>query len=101
MVDAIATAVRAEGVDVVANVSDEVTVFVAHALQEHGVRIVRPRHEQNAVLIADGYARASGGVGVCAVGAGPAIAQTGTALVTAQKKRSQVIVLLGQLVHRL
>jgi thiamine pyrophosphate-dependent acetolactate synthase large subunit-like protein len=73
-----------------------VTILISQALREQGIRIVRPRHEHNGVLIADGYARTSGDVGVCVVGPGPAIAQTGNALVTAQRKRSPVLVLLGQ-----
>ena len=96
LADAIAKAVVREGVEVAFNLPDEVTVFVAQALHEQGVRIVRPRHEQNAVLMADGYARASNGVGLCLLGAGPALAQTGTALLTAERRRSQLLVLLGQ-----
>lgn len=94
--DAIAAAVAAEGVRLAVNVPDEVTIVIAQALRERDIRVVRPRHEHNGVLIADGYARVSGDVGVCIVGPGPAIAQTGNALVTAQRKRSPVLVLLGQ-----
>jgi acetolactate synthase I/II/III large subunit len=96
-VDAIAAAIRAEGITVAFNVPDEVTVLVAHALQNAKIRVVRPRHEQNAVAMADGYARASGDVGLCVVGPGPALAQTGTGLVTAARCRSQVLVLLGEI----
>ncbi|HEX5406593.1 MAG TPA: thiamine pyrophosphate-binding protein, partial [Pseudonocardiaceae bacterium] len=94
--DAVAEAVAAEGVTLAVNVPDEVTILISQALRERGIRIVRPRHEHNGVLIADGYARTAGDVGVCVVGPGPAIAQTGNALVTAQRKRSPVLVLLGQ-----
>jgi thiamine pyrophosphate-dependent acetolactate synthase large subunit-like protein len=93
---AIAAAVAAEGVDHVFHAPDEVSVFVAQALHENGIRIVRPRHEQNAILMADGYARATERVGVALVGDGPAIAQTGTGLVTALRRRSPVLVLMGQ-----
>jgi acetolactate synthase I/II/III large subunit len=101
VVDAIANAIAIEGLDVAFIVPDEVTVHLAQALQEQGVlRIVRPRHEQNAVLMADGHARATGKPAVCAVGAGPALAQTGTGLVTAQRKGSPVLVLVGGIPYR-
>jgi acetolactate synthase I/II/III large subunit len=93
--DALASAMVAEGVSTAATVPDETTVFLAQALAEKGVRVIRPRHEQSAVLIADGYARASGEVGVCVIGSGPAIAQTGTAIVTAQRKRSPVLLFVA------
>ncbi len=94
-VDAIADAVVAHGVALAVNLPDELTIFLSDALQSRGVRIVRPRHEQNGVLIADGYGRAGDGVGLCIVGAGPAIGQCGTALVTAVKHRSNLLVPLG------
>jgi acetolactate synthase-1/2/3 large subunit len=96
VLDALADAFVAEGVTVAANLPDDVTIFIAEALRGRGVRIVRPRHEQNAVLVADGYARASGGLGVCVIGPGPGIAQTGTALVTAARRRSPVLVVVAE-----
>lgn len=96
VVDAIAQAVVAEGAELAFNVPDEVTVFLAHALQDAGLRIVRPRHEQNAVVMADGYSRATGEPAICLIGAGPAIAQTGTGFVTAARRGSPVLVLLSQ-----
>lgn len=95
-VEGVARALTAEGVRLVSNVPDEVTVLLSQTMSDVGIRVARPRHEQNAVLMADGYARATGDVGVCVIGHGPAIAQTGTALVTAQKKGSPVLVLIGQ-----
>lgn len=94
--ECLASALSIEGVQFVFNVPDEVTVLVAQDIAERDIRIVRPRHEQSAVAMADGFARASGKIGVCLLGPGPALAQTGTALVTAVRKRSQVLVLLGQ-----
>jgi thiamine pyrophosphate-dependent acetolactate synthase large subunit-like protein len=97
VVDAIARAVAAEDVKVAFAVPDEVTVFAAHALREHGLRVVRPRHEQGAIAMADGYSRVMDGPAVCTVGAGPAIAQSGTGLVTAARRGSPVLILLGRL----
>lgn len=58
------------------------------------IDVVENRHEQWAVGMADGYSRATGQIGVCAVGRGPAIAQTGTGLETARKNGSKVLVLV-------
>lgn len=46
--------------------------------------------------MADGYARVDDDIGVCIVGRGPTIAQTGTSLVTARKKRSNLLVLVPE-----
>jgi thiamine pyrophosphate-dependent acetolactate synthase large subunit-like protein len=45
--------------------------------------------------MADGYARATGRAGVVSIGAGPSVAMTGTALVTARKRRSSLVVIAG------
>lgn len=58
--------------------------------------VVDTRHEQLAMAMADGYARTSGKVGVCVVGRGPAIAQTGTALGTANVYGSKLLVITGE-----
>ncbi len=96
VVEAIARAVVAEGIDLAFNVPDEITVFLVHELQGRGVRIVRPRHEQNAIAMSDAYARSSGQVALCIVGAGPAIAQTGTGFMTAARRGSPVLVIIAQ-----
>jgi thiamine pyrophosphate-dependent acetolactate synthase large subunit-like protein len=93
----IALAVEAEEVDVAFNLPDEVTLFIVQSLKERGVRIVRTRHEQNAVFMADAYSRSTGKPALCIVGPGPALAQTGNGFVTARRRRSQVLVLLGSI----
>lgn len=96
VVDAIADAITAEKVDTAFCVPDEVTIHIGQALRERDVRLVRGRHEQNVVAMCDGHSRATGQVAVCAVGHGPAIAQTATALTTATRRRSPVLVLVPQ-----
>lgn len=54
------------------------------------------RHEQAAVHAADGYARASGKVGVCLVTSGPGATNTVTGLATAYMDSIPVVVLTGQ-----
>ena len=63
---------------------------------EDTIQMVKTRHEQGAMAMADGYARAGDRIGVCLVGRGPAIAQAGTALVTARKKESNVLVIVPE-----
>lgn len=54
------------------------------------------RHEQAAVHAADGYARASGKVGVCLVTSGPGATNTVTGLATAYMDSIPIVVLCGQ-----
>ncbi|WP_255197663.1 thiamine pyrophosphate-binding protein [Halorarius litoreus] len=58
--------------------------------------VVDARHEQLAMAMADGYARTHDDIGVCVVGRGPAIAQTGTALGTANVYGSKLLVITGE-----
>ena len=53
------------------------------------------RHESAAVAMADGYFRATGNVGVCTVTQGPGVTNSLTALITARKAGSQVLLLSG------
>ncbi|MBI2867897.1 MAG: thiamine pyrophosphate-binding protein [Chloroflexi bacterium] len=95
--EAVAKAVAAEGTEVVFSVMDEVTISLVQAMHEEGVRVIHARHEQGAVVMADGYARATGKPGVCTVGTGPGLAQTGTGLVTARKRGSPLLVIAGDM----
>lgn len=61
---------------------------------ERGIEMVHSRHEQGAMTMADAYSRIGDRIGVCMVGRGPAIAQTGTALVNAQKNGSKLLVVV-------
>ncbi len=54
------------------------------------------RHEQAAVHAADGYARATGKVGVCLVTSGPGATNTVTGLATAYMDSIPLVVLSGQ-----
>ncbi len=54
------------------------------------------RHEQAAVHAADGYAKATGGVGVCLVTSGPGATNTITGLATAYMDSVPIVVFCGQ-----
>lgn len=88
-----------EGVDTIFTLMSEDTMSLMSALESNwndSIRMVKTRHEQGAIAMADGYSRATNGVGVCLVGRGPAVAQTGTALVTAKKKGSNVLTIVPE-----
>ncbi|HDC92542.1 MAG TPA: thiamine pyrophosphate-binding protein, partial [Candidatus Acetothermia bacterium] len=55
----------AEGVEVVFGIPGGAVVHIIDALPRYPIRFVLMRHEQGAAHAADGYARATGKVGVC------------------------------------
>lgn len=88
-----------EGIETIFALMSEDTMSTLSTLHEKWsgeIQVVHSRHEQGAVGMADGYARADDDIGVCIVGRGPAIAQTGTSLVTARKKGSNLLVLVPE-----
>lgn len=60
------------------------------------IRHVLVRHEQGAVHAADGYARASGKVGVCLVTSGPGATNTVSGIASAYMDSIPVVILTGQ-----
>lgn len=88
-------ALVAEGTEVVFGLMAEDNIDLLLEMENQpGLKVFMTRHEQGAVAMADGYARITGRPGVCVVGRGPAVAHTGTALVTARKRPSPVIMLV-------
>jgi acetolactate synthase I/II/III large subunit len=68
-----------------------------HALPDHpGLRHILVRHEQAAAHAADGYARASGRVGVCVATSGPGATNLVTGLAAASMDSSPVLAITGQ-----
>ena len=66
------------------------------ALYESDIEHILVRHEQAAAHAADGYARASGKVGVCLATSGPGATNVTTGVATAHMDSSPVVVLTGQ-----
>src|SRR5512138_2286775 len=60
------------------------------------IRNILPRHEQAAVHAADGYARASGKVGVAIATSGPGATNTVTGIATAYMDSIPLVVITGQ-----
>src|SRR5215213_12723 len=64
--------------------------------KEEGIEIVDVRHEQTAVFAAEGFAKATRGVGVAALTAGPGVTNGISAIAGAQANSSPVCVLGGR-----
>ncbi len=60
------------------------------------IKLILTRHEQGAVHAADGYARASGKVGVALVTSGPGATNTVTGIATASMDSVPIVVFSGQ-----
>jgi thiamine pyrophosphate-dependent acetolactate synthase large subunit-like protein len=71
------------------------------ALSESSVRVVGARHEQGAAYAADGYARATGKLGVALVTTGPGAANTLAAIGEAMASSSPVLVVATDIPHGL
>ena len=85
------------GVDVVFGYPGGAIMPFYHALPEFPqLRHILVRHEQAAAHAADGYARASGRVGVCVATSGPGATNLVTGLATAMMDSSPVVAITGQ-----
>ncbi len=95
--DALVRLLQREGVDTVFGLISVHMLPVYDALQRNGsIRLVVPRHEQGAVHMADGYARASGRVGVALTSTGPGAANSMGAMLEAYTVRSPVLHLTSE-----
>src|ERR1700682_2702507 len=64
------------------------------------LHVYHTRHEQASAYMADGYARTTGRVGVCAVVPGPGLLNASAALATAYACSSRVLCVTGQVDSR-
>jgi acetolactate synthase-1/2/3 large subunit len=85
-----------EGVETVFGISGGAVIHLYHALPEYPIHHVLMRHEQAAAHAADGFARATGEVGVCIATSGPGATNLVTGLATAYMDSSPVVAITGQ-----
>ena len=85
-----------QGVEVVYGYPGGAILPIYDALYHSKVRHVLVRHEQGASHMADGYARASGKVGVCIATSGPGALNLATGLCTAMMDSTPMVVITGQ-----
>ena len=87
---------KREGVDLIFGFPGGAVIDIYDELPKHPIRHILVRHEQAAVHAADGYARASGKVGVCLVTSGPGATNTVTGIATAYMDSIPMVVFTGQ-----
>jgi len=85
-----------EGVETIFGISGGAVIHLYHALPDYPIHHVLMRHEQAAAHAADGYARATGKVGVCIATSGPGATNLVTGLATAYMDSSPVVAITGQ-----
>ena len=85
-----------EGVDTIFGYPGGAVLPLYDALYDSPLKHILVRHEQGAVHMADGYARANGRPGVVVVTSGPGATNTVTGLATAYMDSIPMVVITGQ-----
>src|SRR5258708_9817703 len=94
--DMLARAFAAEGVEVLFTLMGDANMYWSVAMSKlPGMKVVHGRHEHCAVAMADGYARATGKVGVASTTCGPGFTQIMTALTIAARGNVPLVVFAG------
>ncbi len=90
-------ALKKEGVKVIFGYPGGAVIPIFDILyQTSEIKFILTRHEQGATHAADGYARATGKVGVCLVTSGPGATNTITGIATAKLDSVPIVVISGQ-----
>ncbi|WP_437840925.1 biosynthetic-type acetolactate synthase large subunit [Sorangium sp. So ce1153] len=90
-----------EGVDVVFGYPGGAIMPAYDTILGYPIRHVLVRHEQGAAHMADGYARASGKVGVAVATSGPGATNLVTGIATAMLDSSPIVCITGQVSSKL
>jgi thiamine pyrophosphate-dependent acetolactate synthase large subunit-like protein len=90
--EALTSSLSRHGVDLVWGIPGTHNLEIYASLSGAGIRMAPCRHEQGAAFAADGFARATGRVGVCVTTSGPGVLNAATAL--AQSWSDSIPVLL-------
>src|SRR5437660_11088062 len=94
--DIVLRCLRAEGADLVFGYPGGAMMPLYDALDGSGVRHILTRHEQGAVYAAEGYARATGKVGVAIATSGPGATNLVTGIADAKMDSVPLVCLTGQ-----
>ena len=92
----IAKRLKAHGVTKLFTLSGGHLFSIYDGCREEGIAIVDVRHEQTAAFAAEGWAKVTRELGVCAVTAGPGVTNAMSALGSAQQNNSPMLVLGGR-----
>jgi acetolactate synthase I/II/III large subunit len=90
-----------EGVKTVFGFPGGAILPIYDAMLDYPIHHVLVRHEQGAAHMADGYARAGGGVGVAIATSGPGATNLVTGIATAMLDSSPVVFITGQVTSKL
>jgi acetolactate synthase-1/2/3 large subunit len=90
-----------EGVECMFGYPGGVTLPFYDVLYDHHIRHVLVRHEENAAFAAEGFARATGKVGVCCATSGPGATNLVTGLVDALMDSIPIVAITGQVTSKL
>ncbi|HEY1970181.1 MAG TPA: thiamine pyrophosphate-binding protein [Pseudonocardia sp.] len=94
--DSVGQAIAGYGIEATFGVAGDANLFLIDALvRTQGIAYYSAAHEAGAVMMADGYGRVRGSVGIASVTHGPGLTNTITALVEAVRNRSRLVVLCG------
>ncbi len=91
----LAKSLQLEGVDVVFGYPGGANLEIFDVLRDYDIRCVRTEHEQGAAHAAQGYARASGKVGVCLATSGPGATNLVTGIADANSDSTPIIAITG------
>jgi acetolactate synthase-1/2/3 large subunit len=95
---ALAKSLYREGVRVIFGLPGVQLYHLLDALyDEPGIRFITTRHEQATTYMADGYARAGGGIGTALVVPGPGLQNAAAGIGTAYAASSPILVVSGQI----
>lgn len=94
--EAIIKSLQDQGVDVVFGYPGGVLLPLYDVIYDSDLKHILVRHEQCAAHAADGYARASGKVGVCIGTSGPGATNLVTGIATAYMDSSPILAIAGQ-----
>lgn len=90
-------ALRKEGVDIIFGYPGSYVIDIFDEIyKQDDIELILPRHEQALVHEADGYARATGKVGVCLVTSGPGATNMITGIATANYDSIPLVCFTGQ-----
>ncbi|MBG88153.1 MAG: acetolactate synthase, large subunit, biosynthetic type [Verrucomicrobiales bacterium] len=95
--DILVACLEREGVDTIFAYPGGASMIIHQSLtRSKPIRTILPRHEQGGVFMAEGYARATGKVGVCMATSGPGATNLMTGLADAYMDSVPVIAITGQ-----
>jgi len=97
----LARSLQLEGVDVVFGYPGGANLEIFDVLRDFGIRCVRVEHEQGAAHAAQGYARASGKVGVCLATSGPGATNLVTGIADANSDSIPIVAITGNVPSQL